>query len=73
MRRHRAHCEVIVMVKWVLTVHTVWLLSIATRAPSLYKDRLFWYRDSQYKDETVVRPSHLYNGNLDTSKTASLY
>ena len=29
------------------------------------------YRDSHYKDETVVRPSYLYNGNSYTGKKAS--
>ena len=30
-------------------------------------------KDSQYKDETVVRPYHVYNMNAFTDKTASLY
>ena len=42
------------------------------RALSQYKGRLSCYRDSQYKDETVVRQSYLYNGNSHTGKT-SLY
>ena len=43
------------------------------RIPSQYKDCLFGYRGSHYKDETVVRPSHLYNGNPNTVKTTCLY
>ena len=31
------------------------------------------YSDSHYKDQTVIRPSYLYNGNLYAGKTASLY
>ena len=34
-----------------------------------YKDQLSWYGDSHYKDEMVVRPSYLYNGNQITRKT----
>ena len=33
----------------------------------------YQYRDSHYKDDTVVRPSYLYQGNLHTGKMASLY
>ena len=32
------------------------------QAPSKYKDHLSWYRDSHYKDETVINPYHLWNG-----------
>ena len=42
-------------------------------APSQYKYRLYWYRDSYHNDETVFRPSYSYNENPDTVKTASLY
>ena len=31
----------------------------------------YWYRDSRYKPETVVRPSEVYNGDPYTHKTAS--
>ena len=41
--------------------------------PCLYIKRLSWYMDSHCKDETVVRPSYLCNGNRYTGKTASLY
>ena len=37
------------------------------------KDYLPRYRDSHYKDKTVVRPFYLYNGNSSTGKTAFLY
>ena len=40
---------------------------------SQYKDHLSRYGDFHYKDETVVRPSDLYNGNSYTVKTALLY
>ena len=33
----------------------------------------YQYRESHYKDKTVVRPSYLYQGNLHTGKMASLY
>ena len=42
-------------------------------APSQYKDHLSRYGDFHYKDETVIRPSHLYNGNSHIGKTTSLY
>ena len=29
----------------------------------------YWYRDSHYKPETVVRPSQVYNGDSHTHKT----
>ena len=38
-----------------------------------YKDGLSRYEDFHYKDETVVRPSYLYNGNSYTGKTTPLY
>ena len=43
------------------------------RAMSQYTGVFFMYGDVHYKDETVVRPSHLYNGNLYSSKMTSLY
>ena len=46
---------------------------ILFRAPSQYKGPLSWYRDSHYKDETVIRPSYLYDGNLYSGKTVPLY
>ena len=36
-------------------------------------DLLSWYRDSQDKDKTVVRLSHLYDGNPYIGKMTSLY
>ena len=41
--------------------------------PSQYKESLSRYEDFHYKDETVVRPSHLYNGNHHIDKTVSLF
>ena len=38
-----------------------------------YKDRLFRYADSHYKDKTVVRQSYLYSDNPYAGKAASLY
>ena len=52
---------------------TVFLIETAPRALSQYKDSLSRYGDSHYKDETVVRPSYLYNGNPYTAKMISLY
>ena len=43
------------------------------RSSFQYIDHLSRYRDSHCKDETVVRPSYLLNGNIYTGKTASLY
>ena len=34
---------------------------------------LYYYRNSNYKDKTVVRPSYLYDGNSFIRKTVSLY
>ena len=33
----------------------------------------YQYSNSHYKDETVIRPSYLYNGNFHMGKTTSLY
>ena len=33
----------------------------------------YHYREAHYKDEAVVRPSHLHNGNSYTGKMASSY
>ena len=33
-----------------------------------YKDHFSSYRDSHYKDKTVVRSSHLYNGSVEMYK-----
>ena len=49
------------------------LLVWGTRAPSQCKDRLSRYSNSCYKDETVIRPPCLHDGNLYTGKTPSLY
>ena len=38
-------------------------------APLQYKDRISSYRNSRYKDKTVLSPSYLYNGNSHTGKT----
>ena len=40
---------------------------------TVYIDRLSKYMDSYYTDETVVRPSYLYNGNPYTGKMTSLH
>ena len=42
--------------------------SLCKQGPAQYKDRLYWHRGFHYKNDTVARPSHLYNG-----KTISLY
>ena len=47
--------------------------SVEIRALSQYKDRLFRYSYSHYKDKTVMRLSYLYNGNLYIDKMTSLY
>ena len=47
--------------------------STVTLAPYQYKDGLPRYGYFHYKDETVVRPSYLYNGNHYTGKTTSSY
>ena len=46
-----------------------------SRGTSQYKDTVLYYqyRDSHYKDETVVRLSHLYNGNPYIQERWSLY
>ena len=44
------------------------------RCPGLLftkKTSSYWYRDSHYKPETVVRPSKVYNGDYHTHQTAS--
>ena len=41
--------------------------------PPRYKNRLSIYRDSHYKDKTLVRPAYLYDGNSCTGKTPSVY
>ena len=41
--------------------------------PFKYIYRLSKYRNSQYHDISVAGPSYLYNGNVYTGKTASLY
>ena len=43
------------------------------RALSQYKDCLYRYGDSHYKDKAVEKPSYLYNRNLYIVKTESLY
>ena len=61
LRRHCAHNDVHVMQQsGVLYCHSPRCYS---RAPSQYKGLLPRYGDFHYKDETVVRPSQLYNGN----------
>ena len=37
------------------------------------KTPLYEYKDSHYKDKTVVRPSYLYNGNSYTDKTINIF
>ena len=44
-----------------------------TRALTQYNDCLSRYRESHYKDRTVLRPSYLYNRNPYSCKTASLW
>ena len=60
----------------------VWSMAVQYSALSIYfgiwasfhyKDRLFKYGHFRFKDETVVKPSYLYNGNFYTDKTASLH
>ena len=57
----------------ILKIHAWLWCVVSDRALSQYKGYLSWYRDSIYKDEMAWRPSHLYNGNLYTGKTSSLY
>ena len=38
-----------------------------------YKDQLSGYRDSQYKNKTIMKPSYLYDVNLYTGKMTPLY
>ena len=40
---------------------------------SQYQHPLYKYRNSRWDDETITRPSHLYNGNSYTGKTVALY
>ena len=51
--------------------HDFWIH--VNRALAQYKDYLFRYVVSYYKDNTAMRPSHLYDGNPYTRKTVSLY
>ena len=44
-----------------------------SRAPSQYKDGHSRYVYFHYKDNTVMEPPYLYNGNSCTGKTTSLY
>ena len=45
----------------------------STKKSFQYKNRLFGYGYFQYKNNTVVRPSYLYNGNAYAGRKASLY
>ena len=47
-------------------------IEMGPRVLSQYQDGLSRYRDSYHKDEIVVRPSYLYDGNLYTSKLVPL-
>ena len=49
-----------------------WPIAGRNRAPSQYEDDLSKYGHFRDKDETVVRPSYLYDGNPYTGKTPSL-
>ena len=44
--------------------------SLANRAPSQFEKSLSSYGNSNYKDQTIARPSCLYTGNSYTSKTS---
>ena len=56
----------------VVTPHTVGFEE-KTSVLSQYNDHLPSYGDFHSKDEMIVRPSYLYDGNLYTGETASLY
>ena len=42
------------------------MYNLRVRAPSRYKDRVFWYMymDSNYNDKTIIMPSYLCNYHL---------
>ena len=60
-----------------MMLYAVWyqffLADLKIWAHSQYKDKFFQIWGFHQKDETVIRSSHLYNGNPLTSKTASLH
>ena len=47
--------------------------NIRIQGPIQYKDMCYWYKDSHYKDSTVIRLSYFCNGNFYIGKMASLY
>ena len=57
---------------YIITLYNITWLLLDLLSLSQYKDNLFKYRDSHYRYETVVRPSHIYNENRYTGKMTSL-
>ena len=51
----------------------IWRMETCLLFTGLKKDRHSGHRHSHYEDETVVQSSYLYNGNIHTVNTASIY
>ena len=59
--------------QFIITWHYIWQWQASNAVGPLFtrKTPFYWYRDSQYKPETVVRPSEVYTGDSYTRKTVS--
>ena len=62
----------LLLASWIPIIDTHINLGTAGRRLNIKKSS-YQYKDSRYKDKTVVRPSYLYNGNSYAVKTILLY